>query len=95
MSIEKVFRCPADHPAMAGHFPGNPIVPGAVLLDQAVALAKQQGGWLVTGVRKARFKRPLPPETDCRLRLSLREDGSLDLTCCIGETAIMVAILNC
>jgi 3-hydroxymyristoyl/3-hydroxydecanoyl-(acyl carrier protein) dehydratase len=27
----------ADHPCVPGHFPGNPIVPGALLLDAAVA----------------------------------------------------------
>ena len=28
------FRVEADHPALEGHFPGRPIVPGVVLLDE-------------------------------------------------------------
>jgi 3-hydroxyacyl-[acyl-carrier-protein] dehydratase len=30
-------RISADHATAAGHFPGNPIVPGAVILDEVVA----------------------------------------------------------
>ena len=33
-SLEKLFAL--DHPAARGHFPGNPIIPGAVLLDEVL-----------------------------------------------------------
>jgi len=35
----------AQHPSVAGHFPGSPIVPGVVLLDMALhAIAQQHIG---------------------------------------------------
>ncbi|MBS1142561.1 MAG: hypothetical protein H6R13_4014, partial [Proteobacteria bacterium] len=34
--VECTWRAPSDHPALTGHFPGRPIMPGVVLLDQAI-----------------------------------------------------------
>ncbi len=35
---------PADHPAFAGHFPRNPILPGVVLIDETLqAIASLTG----------------------------------------------------
>lgn len=36
---------PQEHPSYAGHFPGQPIVPGVVLLDLVLQAAEQLPGW--------------------------------------------------
>lgn len=53
----------ADHPALAGHFPGMPIVPGAVLLDEALRIIELDLGiditqWQLTAAKFLEIVRP-------------------------------------
>jgi 3-hydroxymyristoyl/3-hydroxydecanoyl-(acyl carrier protein) dehydratase len=59
----------ADHPAYAGHFPGRPILPGVVLLDEALlALAALLGRAAATAqIKSAKFLSPVLPGENLRL----------------------------
>lgn len=50
-----------DHPAYAGHFPGRPILPGVVLLDQAQRVVEQACGIVISGIAMAKFLSPCQP----------------------------------
>jgi 3-hydroxyacyl-[acyl-carrier-protein] dehydratase len=41
----------ADHPSFAGHFPGFPVLPGAVLLDEMLRAIESARGIDLTGWR--------------------------------------------
>jgi 3-hydroxyacyl-[acyl-carrier-protein] dehydratase len=58
-------RFPPDHPALAGHFPQRPIVPGVMLLDAALHAVDPVGThWHVSSVK---FHRPVRPDESMRL----------------------------
>lgn len=52
---------PTDHPAYAGHFPGQPILPGVVLLDRVLhAVASREDLPLALAtIRSAKFPSPV------------------------------------
>jgi 3-hydroxyacyl-[acyl-carrier-protein] dehydratase len=53
----------ADHPALAGHFPGVPIVPGVLLLDETLRALEEDESLALTQWRigRAKFLKPVRP----------------------------------
>lgn len=63
-------RVARDHPCLAGHFPGKPIVPAVVLLDEVLAaIQTQQPDFVVTRLPSAKFLSPLLPDETFSIRL--------------------------
>lgn len=50
-----------DHPALAGHFPGNPIVPGVLLLSRVFEAVARSYGAAIVGMPGVKFLAPLAP----------------------------------
>ncbi len=77
----------ADHPAYAGHFPGRPILPGVLLLDEAIqALAGQNGLDAASGqIKAAKFLSPVSPGESLRLHFSETAAGVFRFEVLAGE----------
>jgi 3-hydroxymyristoyl/3-hydroxydecanoyl-(acyl carrier protein) dehydratase len=75
----------ADHPAAVGHFPGNPIVPGAVLLDEIIAAIA--GGRSVDAIEvsSAKFLEKVRPGERLTIRWHDVPEGEIRFTCSAGS----------
>lgn len=72
-----------DHPAFAGHFPGFPVVPGAVLLDEAMFVLHAATGIACNGVAWVKFLRPVHPGHALLVRHEVDANGGIrfEITC--------------
>lgn len=60
---DQAFCVDSAHPALPGHFPGMPVVPGVVVLSRVLAEVRRQFPALqIAGINKLKFLRVLLPE---------------------------------
>lgn len=65
------FSIPSDHPCLPGHFPGRPLVPGVVVLEQVLLAVATASGQAVATLRlpQVKFMAPLLPDEQARVEL--------------------------
>jgi 3-hydroxyacyl-[acyl-carrier-protein] dehydratase len=82
------FTIPADHPSLQGHFPGNPVVPGVVLLDHALALILPAHGRLVR-LPSVKFTRIVRPGEVIEVLAWPLRSGRLDFVARCGAAEVL------
>ena len=82
---------PRDHPSAAGHFPGNPIVPGALLLSEVMH------AWEIviaaplemTTLKVAKFLSPTLPGDTVRIQFESVAPSTVKFQCSVNGTAVL------
>ena len=87
----------ANHPSLPGHFPGTPLVPGVVILDEVLAaLVEWRKDCQLTGIRSVKFLVPLKPGQPFTIGFSLSDDRAdeVNFCCRIDDRLIVEGLLE-
>jgi predicted LPLAT superfamily acyltransferase/3-hydroxymyristoyl/3-hydroxydecanoyl-(acyl carrier protein) dehydratase len=85
-----------EHPSLSGHFPGAPILPGVVLLDEtlrAVERAAEHGPACWT-IGAAKFLKPVRPGEQLTLEHERLPNGSVHFALSSGGRAVAQGVLR-
>ena len=90
-----VLEIAPDHPALAGHFPGMPVVPGVVLLDHALqAIGTALGADLsACRIASVKFLSPVLPQQPVEV-LHDGGDGAIRFTLMHGERKVASGVIH-
>ncbi len=89
------FIVPPDHPALPGHFPGRPIVPGVLLLDAVMGAVRASGAGEPVGLLRAKFPAPVLPGEEVEIALAPRDGGRIGFTCRVSGRTVLLGEVAC
>ena len=89
---------PADHPALPGHFPSRPIVPGVVLLERVEELLEEHG-FHVCACPQVKFLVPVAPKSRLSFTVALKplREGQMEarFSVAVGGTQVVAGRFVC
>jgi 3-hydroxyacyl-[acyl-carrier-protein] dehydratase len=80
----------ANHPAYPGHFPGQPVLPGVVLLDATLRALERAGPW---DINSAKFLSAVRPGEALTLEHETLPNGSVRFVIRTADRAVASGIL--
>ena len=91
-----VLQFAANHPCGAGHFPGNPIIPGALLLDEVLAVIGRQMGNEdgVWHVKSAKFPQPVRPGDAVHIDYTQTPVGEIRFECSVSGNKVLSGVAS-
>lgn len=94
--MQAIFTLPiaSHHPTFKGHFPGMPIVPGVVLLDEVLHFFAQELGMKAAQVSQAKFLSPVRPGDKVALRYEAASETSLRFYLSSGDRQIATGVVR-
>ena len=86
----------ADHPTGVGHFPGNPIIPGALLLAEVLHCIEHALGlhFVSFNVKSAKFQHPARPGDCVEIEYSYSSQGVINFQCAVAGTRVLSGALS-
>ncbi len=94
-TVERFF--PRGLPSAEGHFPGNPIIPGAVLLSETLNAIEADLGMTLSPcqIRKAKFFHPVRPGDRMQIEFSRLAPDAIRFTCVVEERTVLTGVMGC
>ena len=94
MVSELVLHFAEDHPCGAGHFPGNPIIPGALLLHAVLSriastLDLHDPSWQI---KSAKFPQSARPGDTVHITYTQASNGEIRFACTVSGSNVLSGV---
>jgi 3-hydroxymyristoyl/3-hydroxydecanoyl-(acyl carrier protein) dehydratase len=90
MTHRRVLSIGPDHPSLPGHFPGHPVVPGVVMMEEVIETLRDCLGrdLVITGLPAVKLSSPLRPGETVTVDIEPESDDTAGFICRVEDRPV-------